>query len=293
MGDFGEAERRILGFMSEGTEFVFEGKEYAVVLSGKPTCRKGEPKTDIYILAESDEGDIEIKISYKKENADFIGNKMSAERAEQLFGEDWIDIIEHSTTAIQDKFYERMLIYKNGFRRTEKGSITLGWKFELLNKSGGDLSGKMLLTDEQVVDVYAGSNLSPDKKNASVCGQIIRDSGVANYILMDENVHSAQDVIDKMIPIREYVMMHPDIYFACKALNYRTFAEKWDGNRPLSVQVNWDAINNRLVPELVFDKPLIVKGDEVAERLIHYMRKLNIRTTEDIDEDNSGTDKIV
>ena len=53
--------------MLEGTEFVFEGKEYAVVLSGKPTCRKGEPKTDIYILAESDEGDIEIKISYKKE----------------------------------------------------------------------------------------------------------------------------------------------------------------------------------------------------------------------------------
>lgn len=93
MGDFGEAERRILGFMLEGTEFVFEGKEYAVVLSGKPTCRKGEPKTDIYILAESDEGDIEIKISYKKENADFIENKMSAERAEQLFGEDWIDII--------------------------------------------------------------------------------------------------------------------------------------------------------------------------------------------------------
>ena len=116
---------------------------------------------------------------------------------------------------------------------------------------------------------------------------------MANYILMDENVHSAQDVIDKMIPIREYVMMHPDIYFACKALNYRTFAEKWDGSRPLSVQVNWDALDNRLVPELVFDKPLIVKGDEMAERLIHYMRKLNIRTTDDIDEGNSGTDKIV
>ena len=34
MGDFGEAERRILGFMLEGTEFVFEGKEYAVVYLG-------------------------------------------------------------------------------------------------------------------------------------------------------------------------------------------------------------------------------------------------------------------
>ena len=251
MGDFGEAERRILRFMSEGITFTFEQKEYIVVLSGKPTCQKGEPKTDIYILAKSNEDYAEIKISYKKENADFIENKMTAERAEQLFGEDWIGIIEKSTTAIQDKFYKRMLIYKNGFKKTEKGSITLGWKFELLNKSGGDLSGKMLLTDEQVIDVYAGSNLSLDKRNASVCKQVIRNSGVANYILMDENVYSAQDVIDKMIPIKKYVMVHPDIYFACKALNYRTFAGKWDGNRPLSVQVNWDVIDNRLVPELV------------------------------------------
>lgn len=293
MGDFGEAERRILRFMSEGITFTFEQKEYIVVLSGKPTCQKGEPKTDIYILAKSNEDYAEIKISYKKENADFIENKMTAERAEQLFGEDWIGIIEKSTTAIQDKFYKRMLIYKNGFKKTEKGSITLGWKFELLNKSGGDLSGKMLLTDEQVIDVYAGSNLSLDKRNASVCKQVIRNSGVANYILMDENVYSAQDVIDKMIPIKKYVMVHPDIYFACKALNYRTFAGKWDGNRPLSVQVNWDVIDNRLVPELVFDKPLIVRGNEVAKRLIYYMHKLNIRTTDDIDENNSGTDKIV
>lgn len=293
MGDFGAAERRILELMSEGTRFVFGGKEYAIVLSGKPTCHKGEPKTDVYILAKSDIDEVEIKISYKKENADFIENKMSPERAEQLFGEDWIYIIEQSTKAIKDKFDERILIYKSGFRRTEKGSITLGWKFELLNKMGGDLSGKMLLTDEQVIDVYAGSNLSEDKRNAIVCGNIIKDSGVANYILMDENVYSAQDVIDKMIPIRDYVMIHPDIYFACKALNYRTFEEKWDGNRPLSVHVNWKLIDKKLVPELVFDKPLLVKGNEVAERLIYYMNRLNIKTTDDINDDNAGTDRII
>lgn len=44
MGDFGAAERRILEFMSKGTEFVFNGKGYTVMLSGKPTCHKGEPK---------------------------------------------------------------------------------------------------------------------------------------------------------------------------------------------------------------------------------------------------------
>ena len=293
MGDFGDAERRILAFMTEGTKFVFREKEYKVVLSGKPTCHKGEPKTDIYILAKSETDKVEIKISYKKENADFIENKMSAERAEQLFGTEWKEIIEQSTTAISDKFEERMLIYKNKFKRTEKGAITLGWKFELLNKNSGELSGKMLLTEEQVIDVYAGSNLSNDKKNAKVCGQVIENSGVANYILMDEDVHSAQNVIDKMIPIKEYVKIHPDIYFACKALNYRTFAEKWDGDRPLSVQVFWDAKENKLVPKLVYDKPLMVKENEVAGRLLQYMKLLNIKTTDDIDDDNAGTDRII
>lgn len=293
MGDFSDAERRILAFMTVGTEFVFREKNYKVILSGKPTCHKGEPKTDIYILAESTSDKVEMKISYKKENADFIENKMSAERAEQLFGDNWSDIIEQSTTAISERFEERMLIYKNKFKRTEKGAITLGWKFELLNKNNGDLSGKMLLTEEQVIDVYSGGNLADDKRNAMVAGRMIKNSGVANYILVDGDVHSAQDVIDKMVPIKEYVMMHPDIYFACKALNYRTFDEKWDGDRPLSVQVNWNAEENKLVPELVYDKPLIVKGNEMAGRLLRYMKMLNIKTTDDIDEDNAGTDRVI
>ena len=105
-----------------------------------------------------------------------------------------------------------MLIYKNKFKRTEKGAITLGWKFELLNKKSGDLSGKLLLTEEQVIDVYAGSNLSGEKRNAMVNGKVIENSGIANYILMNENVNSAQDVIDNMMPIKEYVKKYPDIY---------------------------------------------------------------------------------
>lgn len=293
MRDFGDAERKILAFMAEGTEFDFQGKKYKVILSGKPTCNKGEPKTDIYILAQSTNDEIEIKISYKKENADFVENKMSAERAEQLFGKEWAKIIEQSTTAISKRFEERILIYKNKFKRTEKGAITLGWKYELVNKASGDLSGKMLLTEEQVIDVYAGGNLADDKRNASVADETIENSGVANYILMDENIHSAQDVINKIVPIEDYVKMHPDIYFACKALNYRTFAKKWDGDRPLSVQVNWSAKENKLVPELVYDKPLIVKGNAVANRLLHYMKMLNISTTDDINEDNAGTDRII
>lgn len=294
MGDFGDAERKIKDLMSEGTIFEFQETQYKIIMSDKPTCSKGEPKTDIYILAENNNRETtEIKISYKKENADFIENKMSAERAEQLFGSEWETVIENSTTAIKDRFTERMLIYRNSFKRTNKGAITLGWKFELMNKNSGDLSGKMILTEEQIIDVYAGSNLSDDKKNASVCGKIIPNSGVANYILMDENVKTAQEVIDKMIPVQEYVQNHSDIYFACKALNYRSFEEKWDGNRPLSVQVDWSVKDRKLVPELVFDKPLQVKGNEMAKRLITYMKELGIKNTDDIDDNNAGTDRIV
>lgn len=72
MSDFGEVERKVCSMMAEGTRFSFRGKDYRVIISGKPTCSKGEPKTDIYILAQSDDDTVEIKISYKKENADFI-----------------------------------------------------------------------------------------------------------------------------------------------------------------------------------------------------------------------------
>ena len=110
---------------------------------------------------------------------------------------------------------------------------------------------------------------------------------------MDEGVRTAQEVIDKMMPIEKYVQIHPEIYFACKALNYRTFDRKWDGNRPLSVQVEWSAKNGKLVPEIVYDKPLLTKGNKMAERLIAYMNQLQIENTDDINDDNVGTDRIV
>ena len=96
-------------------------------------------------MAESCEDEVEIKISYKKENADFIENKMSAERAEQLFGEDWIDIIEHSTTAIQDKFYERMLIYKNGLEELKRVQLPSDGNLSCLIKVVETYLGKCYL----------------------------------------------------------------------------------------------------------------------------------------------------
>lgn len=287
MPDFGNAERRILSYFEIGQELWWGDRSYTVVMAGKPTSSSGEPKTDIYVLTQNDDGKKEFKISYKKENADFLENKIKSERAEQIFGCKWREIIESSTRAIEEKFKKRNLIYTSKMGRTEKGAITLGWKFELLNKAGGELSGKMQLTRQQVYDVYSGINLSEDKKNSSVNGVIIENSGVADYFLMTDKVSSAQEIIEKIVPIDEYINEKPELYFACKALNYRTFSQKYDGDRPLSVQVDWHIDDGRLTADLVFDRPLMMNGNAMAERLLNCMRELGIRTTDDINSGNT------
>ena len=289
MPDFGAAERRILSYFKAGTRIKLDGKYFIVKEAGKPTCSQGEPKTDIYILTTDN---TEIKISYKKANADFLENKTNAVRAEQLFGAEWRGIIERSTKSLSEQFKKRILIYKEKLQRTEKGAITLGWKFELLNKASGDLSGKMDLTYQQVYDVYAGTNLSDDKKNAFVNGRIIKNSGVADYILMTDDISSAQDIIDQMYTIDEYIQDHPDIFFACKALNYRTFAQKYDGNRPLAVQVDWSVDDGKLCSKLVFDRPLEMNGNEMAKRLLRCLKLLKIKTTDDIGVDNADMSNV-
>ncbi len=296
--DFGKHERRICSLFTPGTIFTYKGKTYSVVFSDKPVCRKGEPKTDIFIQARphgsSGSAYINFKISYKQDNADFLENKTNAERAEQLLGTNWTSIIQQSTLALQSEFNNRPLIFTNSYRRTEAGSITLGWKFELLRVKSGDLSSEIVLTLQQKRDVYAGTNLSRDKKDATVNGQTIENSGIAEYIYEEITpAHSAQDVIDSMLTIDEFLSIYPNIYYACKALNYRSFHKKYDGNRPLSVFVDWGVIGNQLHPQLVFNKPLITKGNEVYEKLISSMNILGIDNTDAINENNISDVKFI
>lgn len=292
-----DAEQYILEKFVVGNSFIYKNKEYKINIVGKPSCSKGEPKTDIYIATTSNELELfEFKISFKKDNADFLENKIKSKRAEQLLGNDWSSIICDSTEFIKDKFYSKPLIYKNKFGHTDAGSITLGWKFELVNKKGGNLSSKIILSKNQLIDVYSGINLSMDKKDSSVNDNIIKNSGVANFILFKDksfSLNNAQDVIDSIIPIDEYVDNHTDIYFACKALNYRSFKDKYDGDRALAVYVNWFVRNQKLAYEIVFDKPLEYGGNFVYSNLREALDKLNVKTTDDLNSSNVEDTSII
>lgn len=282
---FSREEELIRTLFPIGTTFNYDNVLYEVIEVGKPFSEKGEPKTDIYICAISkDHKKKEFKISFKKSNADFLENKISKERAQQLFGKNWSKIIKESIDKLELSFQSKKLIYKEQEGHTEKGSITLGWKFELVNKISGALSDEIILVEDQVIDVYAGTNLEDEKKNAKVNGKLIDDSGIANFILIGETgFNSAQEVIDKLISVKDYVKLHPKVYFACKALNYRFLKDKWDGDRPLAVYVEWSASGKKLSHSLVFDEPLEKKGNEVAEKLKAALETLNITTIDNID----------
>lgn len=296
--NFSISEHHILELFPKGLIFKYKEESFVVDKSGKPTCEKGEPKTDIYIRAFSSTGEKkEFKISYKQSNADFLENKTNAERAEQIFGENWSDIISQATKEIEDYFYHRPIVYKKASGKTEDGCITLGWKYELLNKKSGELSAEVLLTDEQTIDVYSGTHLDALKKHAKVNNEIIYNSGIANFLLFKniDELSTAQDVVDNIIPIEEYVKKEqPKIYFACKALNYRTkridengnLDPKYDGNRPLSVYIEWSRKNDNLHADFVFDKPLENGGDYAFDLLWKALYDMGIKTTDDIDEDN-------
>ena len=296
--NFGENERRIRALFIKDAEFEYDGNTYKVIENAdKPTCVSGEPKTDIFIQTKNlDTGEpYDFKVSYKQDNADFIENKTTAERAELLFGSEWKQIIEKATTELKDEFENKKLIFKDRQHPTQAGSVTLGWKFELLRVKSGNLSNEMQLTYNQKFDVYAGTNLSSDKKNASVNGQTVNGSGVAEYLFEEVDTASyVQEAVAQFKTIPQYLDDYPKIYFACKALNYRTFEQKYDGDRPLSVYVDWHITNGKLDCTIEHDKPLLIRGTEAKDRLLEVFNKLGVKTTDDLTRENvNNYDKIV
>jgi len=281
MPQFIDTEKKICELFTQGTVFDYNGVRYTVSSSAaKPTTKKGECKTDVYIPTTFDGGEKVFKVSVKQTNADFLENKVTYQRAKEILGSDVDKILIKAIGGLKDKFNHTKLVYFDAGDHTKAKSIKLGWKFELLNVLSGNLSGKIDLTKEQKIDVYSGSNLPKEKKDASVGNSIVKESGVANYIMVvNPNVQWTVDYcIQQMQKIEDYVN-GKEIYFACKALNYRATVNKWDGPRSLAVYVDWNIIDGKLHGKLIFDQPLQKKGDELGEKLKSLLRTLKINAS--------------
>jgi len=296
MPDFSDFERKIQQIFKVGTRFIFRGQSLTVEQVGKPRPQRGEAKSDIYILASP--GRREVKISAKQENAQFLENKISAQRAEEILGVNWSQIIINSLVAIRTQIENRKLVFRTAFGNTNKGSITLGWKYEIMNRPGGKLSGLIRLTREQIVGIYKGNNLSKEKRDATVNGTMIPNSGVAEYILTSSiaSIKTLDDVMSHLESIDEFIdRTKPPIAFACKALNYRSLHDppKWDGNRPLALYVKWSVQKRKLAHEIITNEPLVRSGNEVAGELMIALKKLGIKSTADLNSGNVANPAVI
>lgn len=244
-----EAERNIANIL-RGSTVIFNGKARKIIIAEKPAYASGEGKTDIYCRLDDN---TEIKISYKKGNADFLENKISAERAQAIFGDSWKEILINSISPLIPLFEESQIYFPEAKGHNAAGSYTMGWRCDFIERKpskgkSSSLKAPLILSKEQKKEILSGINLNPSKRNAKIMDTIIPNSGVADYFLVEStNQNTAQEIIDSLIPIED-VDIEIDITF--RRVNYRSIEHKIDGNRPLAVYVDWK--NNKLV----FDHPL-------------------------------------
>ena len=124
-------------------------------------------------------------------------------------------------------------------------------------------------------------------------GQAITNVGVAEYIIVDDDICSLQEAINIMMPIASYAS-GTDVCFACKALNCRTLHNsiKWDGDRPLADHIRWTVNHSKLTPQYIFNTPLVVKGNEVENQFLNAMSQLGINSTNDIAANNCANEIV-
>lgn len=279
---YGKLEHKVISLFSPGTKFNWNNEDYIVVFSDKPQAKGGEPKTDVYILASKNtdsEKYIELKISCKLFGTnEFQENKIKADRAKQIWGENWSDILTTAFEEISDKFYNTEVYFPLGSGRTKETQFTNGWKVEIASKSR-ELSRPLNLTNQEIRDyIYKGTSLDDSKKNALVDGKIITNSGVAEYMLVTtpESINSTSDVLENIILIDDYEIVPHYIIFT--ANNFRVLENKSDGNRPLGAQVLWsaDLVDNKMTHSIEFSHPLDpnYSGKAISERTMNEINKL-------------------
>ena len=279
MPNFSQTEANVISLFPKNKEIVINKQKYLVQRCCKPRPSDGECKTDVYLeLLEKKTNKVLVyKISIKQDNADFLENKMSYERAVEIFGGNAMIIISDAINRIKQAFEDDYLICFQKYKRTEAKTIKIGWKFELMNKLSGEKSALIPLTSKQKLDVYSGINLATNKKNSYVDDVVVENSGVADYLLIvsEHRILTAEKCIESLIPLNEYVKKE-DVYFACKAINYRVDKDKWDGDRPLSVWVDWTLKDGKLDGKLNMTLPLTKRANEIGNNIRYLLKTMKV-----------------
>lgn len=265
--EYQEFENSILDCFNECTSLFWNDVLYTDVEAFQPRPTRnpngrtgGECRTDVYVSLRQNGQEMDcIKISAKMANWEFLVNKLQPHDAESLFGDGWSSIIESHTNSIEALFSQKDILYKSG----SEIRFTLGWRLDVTKSSSRELLVPLTLSTEDIRNkVFRGCELPDHRRNANVNGIVIDDSGVADYLLQqqegDEGFTDVSSLIASMDLLSTYEP--PTIYLAFVASNYRIKADKVEGSRCLAVRVDWSVEDNKLTSSLKFNQPLEHKG---------------------------------
>ena len=280
MADAG-AEIRVRNALKKIKTFELNSSKYKIIQLSKPTVSGGggETKTDIYIKAKnrSNGNEEEIKISYKRQSFSFVENKIKSHRAEAIYGKEWSEIICEQINEIRDNFLAKPLIYFESTGHTERGSFTLGWRYEM--EYNGKRKLQVKVKQDIAAQVWKNKGAQARYRDGIVDGEKIPFSGMPNFCLTIEpdDVKTADDVFRNLVSMDELIQTHGNITAAFLAQNYRSHKQKQEGNkRHLGVWINWKIVNGKLDCEYVFDKPLEMESRPRLENLKDCLKELGI-----------------
>lgn len=268
--EYFEKENSVLNLFEKGSVVTFGGRDFEVKVADKPFAQKGgEPKTDVYIILEdrmSGEKE-EIKISYKSENYQFLENKMDKNRFEAIFTPDEQSLI-HSLLPLNKKVNQKVEIDEKDLLN-EETKMTLGYRLDLM---ASDASGYMpiAVSEATMEEILSGAKLDDSKRNGTIHGEVVENSGAANFVLVGDKFNSAEEALAAMVPIKKYVKDSSKriIGLAPKAVNLIPHRAKdfggdkpkpWDGNRPLVISLEWTRRNGKFIGKPKSGAPLFEK----------------------------------
>ena len=170
----------------------------------------------------------------------------------------------------------------------------LGWRYEIEQLDVPGISRRThsaRIEQDITPQIFWGENCSDNRRDATVNGDSVENSGVPDYILIrdPDEIHSANDVFENIQDIREYAEQHNEMragfvsqyYLWNKNLDYWK-TEEWA--RIFSVWIKWDVVDGNLVGKPVFDKPFERTARQVFENLCECLDEMNLTKPKDKDQ---------
>ena len=288
-------EKYVMETFKEGTRFLRGDNEWVVDICGKPVVQfgGGEPKTDVFVrlicTSGKRNGDTEdYKFTIKKPDANFLQNKASRKQMNDMLGEK--KATELIIAAVRDILGRNMeslikdIAVKKGVKRWSgdkelSDRFNLGYRWDITKQRNGKRSYKPVLTDEEKFDILSGRSMPEEKRNAKVNGQIIENSGVANYYLETDLTGPTHidDLLKKCKPVDDpFLLDSLEFYITLKALNYYYYPSSHcshhDGPRPLAIYTSYDDDFNGTI-KFDINESLITNGNDRAKILTELIER--------------------